>query len=370
VPADESAQAWLDAWDPMSELVDWDLAVATARRLAPKGPPIQPKQALEAVRMIRGLAVQAIEPVERVTGMSAGPPDGAQVVDRAAWIQSNADGMREALQPLMERIDGREPPALLRDLGSRGSAVQVGIALAWLSGKVLGQYEAFAPAGQQGRLLLVAPTIVQVERQLGVPERDFRLWVCLHEETHRLQFGANPWLSDYMRSLIADFLEATELGVVEVAQRLASAIATGVRGARPASLVEAVQSPAQRAVFDRMTGLMSLLEGHAEVVMDEVGPQVVPSVALIRERFNQRRAQPKALDAAARRLMGMDVKMRQYSEGAAFVRQVVNEVGMAGFNRVWTGPATLPSREEIMRPQQWIDRMRVLTPMPMAGTAS
>lgn len=341
----------------MSDIVDWELAVGTAQRLAPRGPAVEPRLAVEAVRMIRDLASQAIEPVERVTGMSAGPPDGARVVDRAAWIQSNADGMQVALQPLMERIDEREPPVLLRELGSRGSAIQVGVALAWLSGKVLGQYEAFAAPGERGRLLLVAPTIVQVERQLGVPERDFRLWVCLHEETHRLQFGANPWLSDYMRSLIADFLEATELGLAEVLKRLVSVLATGVRGGRSASLVEAVQSPAQRAVFDRMTGLMSLLEGHAEVVMDEVGPQVVPSVALIRERFNQRRAQPKALDATARRLLGMDIKMRQYSDGAAFVRQVVQQVGMEGFNLIWAGPQSLPSREEIAHPDQWIARV-------------
>lgn len=341
----------------MTEIVDWDLAVSTARRLAPRGPAVDPLRAVEAVRMIRELAEEAIGPVEQVTGLSAGASHGTRVVDRAAWIQSNADGMQVALTPLMDRIADREPPAILRELGSRGSAFQVGIALAWLSGKVLGQYEAFARPGERGRLLLVAPTIVQVEQQLGVPPRDFRLWVCLHEETHRLQFGANPWLSDYMRSLIADFLEATELGLVDMLQRLVSVLATGVRQGRVGSLVEAVQSPAQRAVFDRMTGLMSLLEGHAEVVMDEVGPQVVPSVALIRERFNQRRAQPNALDATARRLLGMDLKMRQYSEGAAFVRHVIEAIGMEGFNRVWEGPESLPSRAEIANPEQWVVRM-------------
>lgn len=341
----------------MSSAVDWGLAIGTARRLAPRGPDIEPSQAIEAVQMMRVLAEQAIEPVQQVTGLSAEAAEPARVIDRPAWIQSNAEGMQVALAPLMERIDGREPPAALRELGSKGTAVQIGVALAWLSGKVLGQYEAFAPPGERGRLLLVAPTIVQVERRLGVDPRDFRLWVCLHEETHRLQFGANLWLADYMRSLIADFLDATELGLAEVLQRLAMVLATGVRRGQQASLVEAIQSPAQRKVFDRMTGLMSLLEGHAEVVMDEVGPAVVPSVALIRERFNQRRAQPGALDAVARRLLGMDLKMRQYSEGAAFVRQVVAQAGMEGFNRVWSGPASLPSREEIANPQRWIDRI-------------
>lgn len=341
-----------------STVVDWDLAVSTARRLAPRGPQASTRQAREAVRMIRDLAAQAVDPVERVTGLRAAASGAAQVVDRPAWIASNAVGMQTAMLPLLTRMGDREPPALVRELGSRSTAVQIGIALAWLSGKVLGQYEAFAPPGEQGKLLLVAPTIVQVERQLGVPPRDFRLWVCLHEETHRVQFGANPWLADYMRTLIGEFVEASELGVMEVVQRLIAALsATLGRRDRDVSLIEAVQSPAQRAVFDRMTGLMSLLEGHADVVMDEVGPQVVPSVGLIRERFDQRRAQPNRLDALARRALGMDVKLRQYTEGARFVRYAVERVGMDGFNRVWQGPASLPTREEITDPARWVARI-------------
>lgn len=339
-------------------IVDWGLAVATARRLAPRGPAVPPQQAREAVAMIRDLAAQAVAPVQQVTGLTAPGPHGAQVVDRSAWIASNAKGMQTAMLPLLTRIEGREPPAIVRELGSRSTAVQIGIALAWLSGKVLGQYEAFAPPGEQGRLLLVAPTMVQVERQLDVPGRDFRLWVCLHEETHRVQFGANPWVADYMRTLIGEFVEASELSVVEVLQRLVAALsATLGRRKADVSLIEAVQSPAQREVFDRMTGLMSLLEGHADVVMDEVGPQVVPSVSLIRERFNQRRARPTRLDALARRALGMDVKLRQYTEGASFVRYAVEQVGMDGFNRVWQGPDSLPTREEITEPARWVARV-------------
>lgn len=340
-------------------MVDWPLAVSIGTRLAPGGPQLPASQAREVVAMIRDLADQSVEPVERVTGMTAGRVGRASVVDRPTWIASNAAGIRLAMQPLLDRLAEREPPALVAELGSRGTAVQVGMALAWLSGKVLGQYEAFTSDGEPGRLLLVAPTIVQVERQLGVPARDFRLWVCLHEETHRLQFGANPWLAAHLQSLIGEFVEASELGALDLLRRLVAALASGLRTdqrVRP-SLLEAVQSPEQRAIFDRMTGLMSLLEGHADVVMDEVGPAVVPSVALIRERFNQRRTNPSRLDSVARRALGMDVKLRQYSEGAAFVRQVVQAVGMSGFNRVWTGPAALPSRAEIHDPGRWLARM-------------
>ena len=342
----------------MTSMVDWQLAVKTADRLVPGGPEASRSQAREVVSMLRDLAEQAVEPVERVTHLSAGADHRAQVVDRRAWIRSNASGMQVAMQPLLDRMQAADPPALVQGLGSRGTAVQIGVALAWLSGKVLGQYEAFAAPGQSGHLLLVAPTIVTVERQLGVPERDFRLWVCLHEETHRVQFGANPWLSDYMRSLVADFVDASELSALDVLRRLMSVVASGVRSQSSGGLLEALQSPEQRAVFDRMTGLMSLLEGHADVVMDEVGPQVVPSVALIRERFNQRRSSPSALDSVARRALGMDIKLRQYTDGAAFVREVIKSVGVDGFNRVWTGPEALPTRPEIAAPARWVERMQ------------
>lgn len=337
-----------------TESVDWPLAIATATRFATSGPVLTRLETQAAVDMLRELALEAVEPVRRVTGLIAPSGSRAQVVDRRAWIESNIAGMQVALKSLTERVEDGGPPALVRSIGASGSAVQLGMVLGWLSGKVLGQYEVFTEPGQPGRLLLVAPTIVQVEQQLQVESRDFRLWVCLHEETHRVQFGAVPWLGGYIASLVNEFIEASDLSFNDTLRRV-----TAVMGsiARRTSLLEAVQSPEQREVFNKMTGVMSLLEGHADVVMDDVGPKVIPSVALIRERFTQRRNSPKAIDAVARRALGMEMKLRQYTDGAAFVRHVVDAVGMSGFNQVWTSPQTLPTRTEITDPGAWIKRM-------------
>jgi coenzyme F420 biosynthesis associated uncharacterized protein len=351
----------LPADDERPQPVDWDLAVATARRLAPKGPDLPPEDARAAVTMLRRLAGEAVAPVREVTGLVAPDDSPAVVVDRTGWIVSNVTGMRVVLglwDEFGERSDAA--PAALRGLGSRGTALQLGAVLGWLSGKVLGQFETFTDPGQPRRLLLVAPTIVNVERQLEVPERDFRLWVCLHEETHRVQFGAVPWLADHLTGRVAALLEASDLSVRETLQRLVAFVYALVRSLRSdteASVVEAVLTPAQRVVFDELTALMSLLEGHADVVMDAVGPSIVPSVDLIRERFTQRREQPGTLDSLARKALGMDAKLRQYSDGAAFVRYVVDRSGMAGFNRIWTSPQTLPTRAEIHDPQAWLDRL-------------
>ncbi len=229
----------------------------------------------------------------------------------------------------------------------------MGSVLAWLSSKVLGQYEAFTEAGRPGRLVLVAPNIVETERRLGVDPADFRLWVALHEVTHRTQFTAVPWLHGHVRAEVDALLDAADLSDPA---RLIGRLQAGVRERRP--LVELLQTPEQRVVLERVTAFMSLLEGHAEHVMDGVGPGVVPSVATIRARFQERRRERGGpLDRLLRRVLGLDLKALQYAEGSAFVTHCVEAVGMAGFNEVWSGPAALPTRQEIREPALWVRRV-------------
>jgi coenzyme F420 biosynthesis associated uncharacterized protein len=340
------------------EVVDWGLASATGRRLARPGPSASSVEARAAVADLRALARYAIDPVRERTGLDAGEAPEPVVVDRGTWIESNVAGFRVVLAPMLERM-ATEQPSAVTAVGSRVTAVELGGVLAYLSGKVLGQFEAFT-ASEVGRLLLVAPNIVSAERQLGVDPRDFRLWVCLHEETHRVQFGGVPWLSQHLIGEIHAYLALSEIGPGEAVRRVTAALGAVVAAARGqdgASLVDAVQTPEQRVVFDRITALMSLLEGHADFVMDDVGPEVVPSVAHIRERFQRRRSEPGAIDGLARRVLGLDSKMRQYSEGRAFVAHAVDAVGREGFNRVWAEPESLPTRDEVLDPAAWCRRV-------------
>ena len=336
----------------MTDLVDWQLAVATGKRFAPAGPRDQRGDVEAAVRQLRRASERAVQPVAEVTGLEA-PFDAHRtvVVGRPAWIGSNVDQLRSATAPVAHLLGG-DGNAVVRAVGARTTAVQIGLVLAWLSAKVLGQYEVF---GGSGRLLLVAPNIVHAERQLDVPPVDFRLWVCLHEETHRVQFGAVPWLSEHFTAEVNDYLRAIDPDATSAIGRLAGAMRRRALGG--SGLVDLMQTDEQRGILDRLTALMSLLEGHADVVMDAVGPKVVPSVELIRSRFDQRRRQSGTLEGALRRLLGLDAKLRQYVEGAAFVRAVVDRVGMEGFNAVWTSPDTLPRPDEITDPEAWVRRV-------------
>nr|WP_134003381.1 zinc-dependent metalloprotease [Streptomyces sp. 846.5] len=376
-------------------MVDWNLAVATATRLARPGPEVTREEARAAVKELRLYAAEAEEHVRAFTGMQAPGASGTPVlvVDRPGWIKANVAGFRTIITPLADRMQARRAAlpggavlgsGALGAVGGKVTGIELGMLLAFLSSKVLGQYETFAPAEvpsdlsslddehpvQPGRLLLVAPNIVAVERELDVDPRDFRLWVCLHEETHRTQFTAVPWLRDHIEGEIHAFLAETDIDPATLLERLRDAAGSlsGLGGASDAeesgagggtgSLIDIVQTPAQREILGRLTAVMSLLEGHADVVMDGVGPQVVPSVAEIREKFQKRRAKGTGrLDQLLRKALGLDAKMRQYQDGAVFVRGVVDAVGMEGFNRVWTSPNTLPTKEEIHEPGAWVARV-------------
>jgi coenzyme F420 biosynthesis associated uncharacterized protein len=344
----------------MVQFVDWDLAAATAGALGKAGPRVSLEEAADAVADLRHLAAEAETHVTQYTQLNSGTHAPVRVVDRKDWAAANIAGLREVVTPLAERLTGgKSPGAVGTAVGSRLTGVQAGTVLAYLSGRVLGQYEVFST--DPGQLLLIAPNIVEAERRLDADPRDFRLWVCLHEVTHRTQFTAVPWLRAHFLGEVQAFVDASQLDKDQMFERIRRGVATLADATRNpnsrASVLDLVQTSAQRTVLDRLTALMTLLEGHAEFVMDGVGPDVVPSVADIRSKFNRRREEANPLEKVIRRLIGIEVKMRQYAEGRRFVHGVVERVGMAGFNKVWQSPLTLPRLSELADPGAWVARV-------------
>lgn len=245
-------------------------------------------------------------------------------------------------------------------MGRETCRCAAGAMLAYLSSAVLGQYDPFSRT-----LLLVTPNVVAVERSLKVPTSDFRLWVCLHEVTHRVQFAEAPWMADLMRDAAGQLSAAVDEPIGDIAGRLVSAV-RDLREpeGKPMSqrgmlgLMRALQAEPQRESLDRMLALGTLLEGHADHVMDAVGPSVVPSVVRIRRAFDSRRRRSSnPIHRVVRILLGMDAKIAQYVHGKKFVDAVVAKVGMAQFNAVWSGPDALPTLGEIDKPDAWIARV-------------
>jgi coenzyme F420 biosynthesis associated uncharacterized protein len=358
-----------------SALINWDLAASTAARLAPAGPVLNQAAIGDAVESLRRLADASVEHVHEITGLEAARDlrdSNVLVVDRASWAKANTQSFAVMLKPAMEKMLENRRGTLTPAAASVSGAItgsQLGAVLAFLSSKVLGQYDPFAalaegstaPSG--GRLLLVAPNIVAVERELNVAPEDFRLWVCLHEQTHRVQFAAAPWLRHHMLEQI-DELSAHLLGNVDTLMERATAAARSLKdragnGNTPGrgAILDLLQDPEEKAAISHLTAVMSLLEGHANVVMDAVDASIVPSVKTIRQRFNDRGKDRGVIEKFIRNLLGLDAKMRQYSDGARFVRAVVDVAGMEGFNRVWESADHLPTEPEIHDAKLWLERM-------------
>ncbi len=342
-------------------MIDWDTAVSVGARLSGEGPSVSRVEADDVVAELRAGAERSTPLVRGFTGLVAEERTApVLIVDRRGWLQANVDGFAEIVSPLIDRLQAKKgaPSPFAHTVGSRVTGAELGLMLGFMSGKVLGQFDPFYEAeGAAGRLLLVAPNIVQVERELQVDPHDFRLWVCLHEETHRVQFTAVPWMRDHLRGEMEKIIDAVRTDPSEMLSEVMKKLGDVVSGRAEGSLLDLVSSPEQKAVIERITGVMSLLEGHADVVMDGVGPEVIPSVATIRAKFTERRKGMGVLDRLIRRLLGLDQKMAQYRDGAVFTRAVVDKVGMDGFNAVWAEPANLPSKAEILAPETWLARV-------------
>lgn len=354
--------------------VDWSVAAATGALFVGSGPTVPREEADRAVSQLAELSVDAERHVRELTGLGVDLSlVKGTVVDRRTWVKSAATGLN-ALTGYASATGTGSGGNFLRELLAGGAGIQTGLALAFLGSKVLGQYDPFAgeapdaaapdaaaaggSAPGEGKLLLVAPNVMQAERAMNVASDDFRMWVCLHESTHRLQFTAVSWLREYFAGEVARFVHAMDETTSSSLARLPDVVreAKG-ENAGALGMAEALQSPEQRRAFNRLIALATLLEGHADYVMDAVGPAVVPSVETIRRKFTERRKGGGLLDRMMRSLLGIDAKIKQYEQGAAFTKRVVGDVGMSGFNAVWEGQDNLPTRAELTDPDAWLRRV-------------
>ncbi len=342
---------------PLGGAVDWSLAAKAGIKLARGGPAMSRYTAETATAELAEASKRAELPVREVTGLADGlPVPAADVLDRAGWIT--------AASRSMAHLTGADPDGSGNLIVGKPAGLQAGAMLAYLSSAILGQYDPFT--GEHGTLLLVTPNIVSVERSLRLNPSDFRLWVCLHEVTHRVQFSSSPWLAEYMKESVETLGATVDESMTDVVGRLAAELRSrkepdssdGATAGGIIGLLRASQAEPQRDALDRMLVLGTLLEGHADHVMDAVGPAVVPSVATIRAAFDKRRQRKSnPVQRIIKMLLGMDAKMAQYVRGKAFVDAVVLKVGMEQFNTIWTGSETLPLLDEIDNPDAWVKRV-------------
>ena len=342
---------------PSVSLADWETALQVGRKVA--GPGIR-VGAADRARMredFAELVPHAEELIVARTGMAvSGFRSRAWVMARSEWIRVNLTGLQRLLEPLAQRLV--EAGSTNRgELKRKAMGAQAGALFGYVGKRVLGQYDVFLPPDDEGLLYFVGPNVAEVEQRFSLPPRDFRLWVAIHEVTHRVQFGSAPWLRGHLQELVDRYLQGISFDTRELIDQLRRAVEEARSGvdARMGGIF-LLLTPQQRELFVQMQGLMSLLEGHASYVMNEVARDHVADVDRMRRALAARR-RGSNVERSIQQAIGFEQKIKQYEGGERFVREVVNTAGMDTFNRVWSSPETLPSLDEVGEPARWIERI-------------
>ncbi len=368
---------------PNGGVVDWSAAERVASWLTnrrPSPPAYAPGPMQEE---LDDLTVQAETLVAEATGLHPTTAARGRVIDRDDWVRVNVRSIQRLLTPTLERLEARraaaKPPGSIAlrlaepvaGVGRVASGAQLGAVLAWMSTRVLGQYDLLLTdefTDDQDVVYYVGPNIVALEERYGFPSDEFRLWLALHEVTHRAQFVAVPWLRDHFVNLVDEGLGP--LGddprrLVEGIRRAAEELRAGRSPFDDAGMLGLVATPEQLEAIRRIQALMSLLEGHGDVTMDRAGAGVVPGATRFSRVLHERRQQVKGPAKLLQQILGLEAKLRQYAEGERFVEEVERAGGSELFDRVWRGPEWLPTLAEIREPSRWVSR--VSAPPALAG---
>lgn len=337
------------------QIFNQEVAASTGKNLVSPGPRVPATDAILEAEALRTAAYDAVEHVAALSQLPAvahwqsttvDQAVNILVVDRPGWISANAESLQVMLEPAFQRLTELHEDlikSISSDVTARFSGAQVGAVLAFLASKVLGQFEPYAAraAGNAAkpRLMLVAPNVMTIRKELKLDAEDFRFWVALHELTHVAQFAQAPWLADHILDTATEFL------LLNLVPESASELSSDQKTAQAKKLES------------QLTGVMSLLEGHANVIMDAVDRTLVPTVGTIRKRFDARSTKHTWFGQLIRKLIGLDAKAKQYQQGQAFVSAVVDRIGMKRFNIVWEQPANLPTMDELTTPDSWIARV-------------
>ena len=337
-----------------ARLADWDTSIQLGKRIAGAGPAVPPEG---RARMREDLAQHVLRAEELVAAFTdlhvTGFRSRAWAMGRGDWIRQNVGGLQRLMEPLAQRLLERRPtrPSIAR----KAVGAQAGAILGYVSRRVLGQYDVFLPPDDEGLIYFVGPNLVEAERKYALTPADFRLWVAVHEVTHRVQFSAAPWLRSFLGGMVDQYLETVSLDPHQLMDQLKRAADEAKAGTGPGGILRLL-TPEQRAIFDRTQAMMALLEGHASYVMNEVGTEHIPTLPRLKRALQARR-QVRGVEHRVQRAIGFDQKVAQYDTGERFVREVVDRIGTSGFNLVWESREHLPQPGEIGDPARWIARV-------------
>ncbi len=350
--------------------VDWELAERVAVRASGREPFAESYLSHSLQRDFDEATAEAEELVAQTTGLqSLSGPARAPVTDRGQWVHAHVNSFQRLLRPITEKLGDRIGSNVTSGITRKVGGVEVGLLLGWMSARVLGQYDMLViddpdeSPDDQDVVYYVGPNVLALEKRFAFPPKEFRLWLALHEVTHRAQFTGVPWLREHYLGLVQQTLDSLDPDPKRFLDALVKVVGDLRSGKRPlddGGLVTLFASPEQRAVLDRVGGLLSLLEGHGDITMDRAGADRIPSAHRFARVLRERRATASPATKLLQRLIGLEAKINQYAQGERFIEEVeLLGGGPVALEPVWRGPSWLPTLAEIRDPEEWLDRVRL-----------
>jgi coenzyme F420 biosynthesis associated uncharacterized protein len=358
----------------VAEPIAWDVAEQVAAGIARRQPPVAEYNLRALQADFEELTAQAEQLVTEETGLvSLAGPARARVTDRTGWVRANIASFQRLLKPVTKKLAASmDKPRLIAvpaGMSRRINGTQVGLLLGWMSMRVLGQYDQLLVEDEhpeeQDIVYYVGPNVLALERKFGFPPREFRLWLALHEVTHRAQFTGVPWMREHFLGLVEHTLEMVDPDprrLLAALRRSAEVIRAGRNPLDDGGLLTLLATPEQFAAIQEIGGMMSLLEGHGDITMDRAGVDRIPNAQRFSKILRQRRQQ-RGISKVFSVLIGLDAKLRQYEQGERFITAVEDAGGPELLSKVWEGPEWLPSWSEVRNPDLWIARTSAPVPL-------
>lgn len=351
-------------------MIAWNTATKVAKGVISTFPK-ENSRALDDMEVsLASFAPHALELVQEASGLRLEASGLAvRCTSRAEWVDANVTSMSSLMDPLFEKLTSTLPGPF-SSIGAQAGAVQFGLLFAWMSRRVLGQYDAalFANSNKDASsitpIYMVGSNILGLEEKFGFPKSQFERWVLLHELTHKLQFEAVDWMHDFYTGLVAKLVGGMNLGprdMFDAITRVIEELKDGRNPMREAGLAGLFVTDEQRKILSQLGGLMSVLEGHGDLVMSRAAtPQVIPEAERFEETLHSRRASPNVITKLISQLYGLDAKVRQYEQGRKFLEAIEVAAGNQGLMKLFEASENMPDLEEIASPDLWLSR--VMTP--------
>ena len=342
--------------------VDWELARRVAVRVAGEEPLSRSYLGDSLHKDFARFTPVAEELVAAETGLVSNEGSArARVIDRGGWIDANIRAFRRLLGPVLAESSDTHPASRITP---KIAAAELGAVLGWMSRRVLGQYDLLLAEDEdrdeQDLVYYVGPNILSIEKKFAFDPKQFRLWLALHELTHRSQFTGVPWLRPRFLELVNQMLDEVEPDPDRIKQGLQEFIKLRREGHDPMAdggVAQLFASERQRELLDCVGGMMSLVEGHGDVTMSRAANGHIPHASRFHRVMHERRNSATGVARIMQKLMGIEAKLAQYQAGEEFIAAIESERGNRAVDVIWRDPAPLASMVAIRAPSAWMQRV-------------